>query len=70
MEDRMDEMKIESAIMRSIISKAIKKVIKKTGINADIDVKSAEVFTRGGGLYFDIHATGSVPIDELVTKYM
>ena len=69
MEDRMDEMRIESAIMRSVISKAIKRAVKKTGVNADIDIKEIEMYTRGGILYFDIHGSGSVPIEQLVEKF-
>ena len=70
MEDRMDEMKIESAIMRDFISKAIKRSVKKTGVNADIKIKGLEMYTRDGKLYFDITANGSIPLDELIAKYM
>lgn len=62
----MDEMRIESAIMRQIVSKFIKKAIKKkTGVNVNLDIRNLTVTTRGGSLYFDINAGGSIPIEDV-----
>lgn len=64
--EKMDELKIESALMRQLVASIIRREIKKkTGFNVDLDIKSLSVTTRGGGLYFDISASGSTRTENL-----
>lgn len=63
----MDELKIESALMRQLVASMIKKAIKNNiGINVDLDIKSFSVTTRNGDLCFDISASGSTRTANLV----
>ena len=63
---KMDELKVESALVRQLVASMIKKAIqKKIGFNVDLNIKSLSVTTKDGGLYFDVSASGSTKTANL-----
>lgn len=63
----MDELKIESGVVKAFLTKLIRKTIKdKTGINTCIRIRSLEVRNKDDAMTFTVSADGTIPTKELI----
>lgn len=62
----MDEMKIKSAFLKAIVSKIIKKSIKrKTGANVDVHLEDLDIVVIDGKAKVHLEANAVIEKDDL-----